>query len=153
MAAFIYGLYFFQETTGWEPSDRGVSYRFGSDVVDAFLAKNNLSLIVRAHQVVEDGYEFFHERALVTLFSAPNYCGQFDNAGAMMTVKEDLTCSFSILPVSFFVSFFFLLKTRTNICICKCLSFKWGRLIKNAALICKDVEPLLRMSPRRPQKT
>ena len=106
MAAFIYGLYFFQETTGWEPSDRGVSYRFGSDVVDAFLAKNNLSLIVRAHQVVEDGYEFFHERALVTLFSAPNYCGQFDNAGAMMTVKEDLTCSFSILPVSFF-SFLF----------------------------------------------
>ena len=89
-----------QETTGWEPSDRGVSYRFGSDVVDAFLAKNNLSLIVRAHQVVEDGYEFFHERSLVTLFSAPNYCGQFDNAGALMMVKEDLTCSFSILPVS-----------------------------------------------------
>ena len=50
---------------------------------------------------MEDGYEFFHERALVTLFSAPNYCGQFDNAGAMMTVKEDLTCSFSILPVSY----------------------------------------------------
>ena len=64
------------------------------------MAKNNLSLIVRAHQVVEDGYEFFHERALVTIFSAPNYCGAFDNAGCMMTVKEDLTCSFSILPVS-----------------------------------------------------
>ena len=92
--------FYFQETTGWEPSDRGVSYRFGSDIVEAFLAKNNLSLIVRAHQVVEDGYEFFHERALVTIFSAPNYCGAFDNAGCMMTVKEDLTCSFSILPVS-----------------------------------------------------
>ena len=93
-------IFYFQETTGWEPSDRGVSYRFGSDIVEAFLAKNNLSLIVRAHQVVEDGYEFFHERALVTIFSAPNYCGAFDNAGCMMTVKEDLTCSFSILPVS-----------------------------------------------------
>ena len=99
--AYYYVLFFyFQETTGWEPSDRGVSYRFGSDIVEAFLAKNNLSLIVRAHQVVEDGYEFFHERALVTIFSAPNYCGAFDNAGCMMTVKEDLTCSFSILPVS-----------------------------------------------------
>lgn len=87
-----------RDTTGWEPSDRGVSYRFGTDVVDAFLTKNNLSLIVRAHQVVEDGYEFFHERSLVTIFSAPNYCGQFDNAGALMLVKEDLTCSFSILP-------------------------------------------------------
>lgn len=87
-----------REITGWEPSDRGVSYRYGPDVVDAFLTKNNLSLIVRAHQVVEDGYEFFHERSLVTLFSAPNYCGQFDNAGALMMVKEDLTCSFAILP-------------------------------------------------------
>ena len=94
-------IFYFQETTGWEPSDRGVSYRFGSDIVEAFLAKNNLSLIVRAHQVVEDGYEFFHERALVTIFSAPNYCGAFDNAGCMMTVKEDLTCSFSILPVRY----------------------------------------------------
>ena len=76
-----------------------MSYRFGADIVEAFLAKNNLSLIVRAHQVVEDGYEFFNQRSLVTLFSAPNYCGQFDNAGAVMLVKEDLTCSFSILPV------------------------------------------------------
>lgn len=84
--------------TGWEPSDRGVSYRFGPDVVESFLSKNNLSLVVRAHQVVEDGYEFFHQRSLVTLFSAPNYCGKFDNAGAIMQVKEDLTCSFSILP-------------------------------------------------------
>jgi serine/threonine-protein phosphatase PP1 catalytic subunit len=80
-----------------------VSYRFGADIVDAFLAKNNLSLIVRAHQVVEDGYEFFHRRALVTIFSAPNYCGIFDNAGAVLLVKEDLACSFSILPVCVFV--------------------------------------------------
>lgn len=26
----------------------------------------------------------------VTLFSAPNYCGEFDNAGAMMTLDEKL---------------------------------------------------------------
>ncbi|OON21528.1 hypothetical protein X801_02575, partial [Opisthorchis viverrini] len=44
--------------------------------------------------VVEDGYEFFAKRQLVTLFSAPNYCGEFDNAGAMMSVDESLTCSF-----------------------------------------------------------
>ena len=37
----------------------------------------------RAHQVVEDGYEFFAKRSLVTLFSAPNYCGEFDNAGGV----------------------------------------------------------------------
>jgi len=46
---------------------------------------------------VEDGYEFFAGRELVTVFSAPNYCGEFDNAGAMMTVDDTLMCSFQIL--------------------------------------------------------
>lgn len=51
-------------------------------------------------QVVEDGYEFFAKRQLVTIFSAPNYCGEFDNAGAMMSVDDSLTCSFQILKSS-----------------------------------------------------
>ena len=55
-----------------------------------------MDLICRAHQVVEDGYEFFSKRQLVTLFSAPNYCGEFDNAGAMMSVDESLLCSFQV---------------------------------------------------------
>lgn len=55
-----------------------------------------MDLICRAHQVVEDGYEFFAKRQLVTLFSAPNYCGEFDNAGAMMSVDETLLCSFQV---------------------------------------------------------
>lgn len=46
---------------------------------------------------MEDGYEFFADRQLVTIFSAPNYCGEFDNAGAMMSVDETLMCSFQIL--------------------------------------------------------
>ena len=46
---------------------------------------------------MEDGYEFFAKRQLVTLFSAPNYCGEFDNAGAMMSVDDTLMCSFQIL--------------------------------------------------------
>jgi serine/threonine-protein phosphatase PP1 catalytic subunit len=47
--------------------------------------------------VVEDGYEFFCGRQLVTVFSAPNYCGEFDNSGALMSVDDTLMCSFSIL--------------------------------------------------------
>ena len=62
-----------------------------------FLDKHDLDLVCRAHQVVEDGYEFFAKRQLVTVFSAPNYCGEFDNAGAMMSVDESLMCSFQIL--------------------------------------------------------
>lgn len=82
---------------GWGENDRGVSYTFGADVVTKFLARHDLDLICRAHQVVEDGYEFFAKRQLVTLFSAPNYCGEFDNAGAMMSVDETLMCSFQVL--------------------------------------------------------
>lgn len=83
--------------SGWGENDRGVSVTFGADVVKEFLDSNDLDLICRAHQVVEEGYEFFADRRLVTVFSAPNYCGEFDNAGAIMNVDEDLTCSFQIL--------------------------------------------------------
>jgi len=82
---------------GWAENDRGVSYTFGADVVSKFLQKHDLDLIVRAHQVVEEGYEFFAEQQMVTIFSAPNYCGEFDNAGAVMAVDADLMCSFKIL--------------------------------------------------------
>ncbi|CAJ2628027.1 unnamed protein product [Trifolium pratense] len=67
------------DVQGWGENERGVSYTFGAD------------------RVVEDGYEFFANRQLVTIFSAPNYCGEFDNAGAMMSVNETLMCSFQIL--------------------------------------------------------
>ncbi|KAA1118779.1 Serine/threonine-protein phosphatase pp1 [Puccinia graminis f. sp. tritici] len=86
-----------KDITGWSENDRGVSFTFGPDVVTRFLQKHDMDLICRAHQVVEDGYEFFAKRQLVTLFSAPNYCGEFDNAGAMMSVDETLLCSFQIL--------------------------------------------------------
>ena len=55
-----------------------------------------LSYLFPVLQVVEDGYEFFAKRQLVTLFSAPNYCGEFDNAGAMMSVDDALMCSFQV---------------------------------------------------------
>jgi len=137
------------EVNGWEENARGVSYTFGADVVSDFLARHDFDLVVRAHQVVEDGYEFFADRQLVTIFSAPNYwcarcarrsrpplaattsllalahlrlthlrpaaclctnttaaaplalpafrSGEFDNAGAIMLVDENLCCSFKIL--------------------------------------------------------
>lgn len=82
---------------GWADSDRGVSCTFGPDRVVEFLEKNDLDLICRGHQVVEDGYEFFAKRRLVTIFSAPNYGGEFDNVGAFLSVDEGLVCSFEIL--------------------------------------------------------
>nr|DAA06410.1 TPA_inf: protein phosphatase catalytic subunit 2 [Drosophila ananassae] len=85
---------------GWSDNDRGVSVTFGADIVGKFVHRHKFDLICRAHQVVEDGYEFFAKRQLITIFSAPNYCGEFDNAGAMMSVDETLMCSFYVLKPS-----------------------------------------------------
>jgi len=82
----------------WLPNERGVSYTFTPTAIARFLARNNLDLICRAHQVVEEGYEFFARRQLVTIFSAPNYCGEFDNAAGVMRVDANLVCSFDIIP-------------------------------------------------------
>ncbi|CAG8526451.1 9737_t:CDS:2 [Paraglomus brasilianum] len=81
----------------WEDNERGVSYCFGKSIVNEFLKRHDFDLVCRAHMVVEDGYEFFNERTLVTVFSAPNYCGEFDNYGAIMGVSEDLLCNFELL--------------------------------------------------------
>lgn len=43
--------------------------------METILAKFDIDLICRAHQVVEEGYEFQWKRKLVTIFTAPNYCG------------------------------------------------------------------------------
>ncbi|KAH9893003.1 Metallo-dependent phosphatase-like protein [Xylariomycetidae sp. FL2044] len=81
----------------WEANERGVSYCFGKKVITDFLATHDFDLVCRAHMVVEDGYEFFNDRVLVTVFSAPNYCGEFDNWGAVMSVSSELLCSFELL--------------------------------------------------------
>lgn len=81
----------------WEDNERGVSYCYNKVAINKFLNKFGFDLVCRAHMVVEDGYEFFNDRSLVTVFSAPNYCGEFDNWGAVMTVSEGLLCSFELL--------------------------------------------------------
>lgn len=82
------------KTKGWGPNDRGTSYVFSEKTVESFLKKHDLDLIVRGHQVMEDGYEFFCDQKFLTIFSAPNYCNEFDNDGAMLNISEDLCCSF-----------------------------------------------------------
>ncbi|CAK9101180.1 Serine/threonine-protein phosphatase PP1 [Durusdinium trenchii] len=89
-----------EATQGFGVNDRGVSVSFGPEIVQQFLKLHDFDLIVRAHQVVEDGYEFFSNRGLVTLFSAPNYCGEFDNAAAVLSIDDELTCAFSVLKPS-----------------------------------------------------
>ena len=62
-----------------------------------FVEKFHLDLICRAHQVMDEGYEFFADQRLITLFSAPNYGGELDNHGALLNVDADRVCSIFVL--------------------------------------------------------
>lgn len=93
-----------KNTLGWGHNDRGVSYTFGDHIVTAFLAKHNFDLIVRGHQVVEDGYELFANRKLMTIFSAPNYCNMFDNSGAVLDIDRLLVCKLTIIKPNIVLS-------------------------------------------------
>ena len=84
-------------TDVWGTNSRGISCTYNVRAVETFLNNNNLQLICRAHQLVSDGYKFSHNNKLITVFSAPNYCGNCGNDGAVMKISEDLVCSFIII--------------------------------------------------------
>nr|CCC93795.1 putative serine/threonine protein phosphatase [Trypanosoma congolense IL3000] len=75
-------------TVGYVHSARGRGYDFGEDVTLRFLRKNKLGFIIRAHQCVMEGYEWQHQKRLLTIFSAPNYCG-LGNKGAILILHKD----------------------------------------------------------------
>ena len=76
---------------GVRPSPRGPGLvTFGPDRVKDFCKNNNMQIIVRAHECVMDGFERFAQGHLITLFSATNYCGTANNAGAILVLGRDL---------------------------------------------------------------
>jgi len=66
---------------GRSPSKRGVGVGFGPDVTNNFLETNNLSMVIRSHEMKDEGFEVEHDGKLITIFSAPNYCDQMGNKG------------------------------------------------------------------------
>jgi serine/threonine-protein phosphatase 5 len=66
---------------GRSPSKRGVGLQFGPDVTKTFLDLNGLDVVVRSHEVKQDGYEVMHDGKCITIFSAPNYCDSVGNEG------------------------------------------------------------------------
>jgi len=79
---------------GWGISPRGAGYTFGQDISEGFNHSNSLSLISRAHQLVMEGFNWCHERNVVTIFSAPNYCYRCGNQAAIMELDDNLKYTF-----------------------------------------------------------
>ncbi|KAG0673196.1 hypothetical protein C6P40_003100 [Pichia californica] len=78
-----------------ENYERGCSYMYSYNAVCQFLERNNLLSVIRAHQAQDKGYRMYKKTptqqfpSVISLFSAPNYCGTYGNKAAVL--KYDVT--------------------------------------------------------------
>mmetsp|Transcript_19022 Transcript_19022/g.21189 ORF Transcript_19022/g.21189 Transcript_19022/m.21189 type:complete len:311 (+) Transcript_19022:83-1015(+) len=79
---------------GWGISPRGAGYTFGQDISEQWNHTNGLLLVLRAHQLVMEGYNWSHSQNVVTLFSAPNYCYRCGNQAAIMEIDDNMKYTF-----------------------------------------------------------
>ncbi|ROW13992.1 hypothetical protein VPNG_04116 [Cytospora leucostoma] len=69
-------------------SPRGAGYTFGAQVVEKFLDVNNMSHILRAHQLCQEGFQVLYDDRLSTVWSAPNYCYRCGNMASVLEVSD-----------------------------------------------------------------
>ncbi len=75
---------------GRHPPHRGCGVLFGPDITSRFLETNGLKLVVRSHEMKQEGYSVEHDGKCVTIFSAPNYCDSMKNKGAFLRFNSEL---------------------------------------------------------------
>jgi len=85
-----------EDIEGWGISPRGAGYLFGKSIVQKFCQVNKIECIARAHQLVMEGYKHMFDDAVVTVWSAPNYCYRSGNVAAIMELDKNLNSSFKI---------------------------------------------------------
>lgn len=85
-----------EDIKGWNMSPRGAGYYFGANVVEEFLRKNNLNYIIRAHQLIMEGYKLHFNEKLITVWSAPNYCYRCGNIASILELDENLQKIFKV---------------------------------------------------------
>lgn len=77
-----------EEIETWSVSPRGAGWLFGRMVTKEFNHLNGLELIARAHQLVQEGFKLMHDKNIVTVWSAPNYCYRCGNVASVFQVDD-----------------------------------------------------------------
>ncbi|CUE91716.1 phosphoprotein phosphatase, putative [Bodo saltans] len=75
-------------------NERGCGYLFGAAAATEFCEQNNLDFICRAHQMTMQGYTWAHNKKVLTVFSAPNYCGVSNNLASILLVTHEWELNF-----------------------------------------------------------
>lgn len=79
------------QSLGFTPSNRGHMVKeFGPNIVDGFLMTNNLKRIVRGHEFFEEGYKWWFDGKLLSIFSCPRYGGQKNDGTFVLFEKGQL---------------------------------------------------------------
>ncbi|EEA06643.1 serine/threonine protein phosphatase, putative [Cryptosporidium muris RN66] len=64
-------------------------YNYNCKDIDAFMNNTGIKLIVRAHECIPNGYEYFANGKVLTLFSTTNYCNNYKNDAAMCVFMKN----------------------------------------------------------------
>jgi len=88
------------DISDWESNPRGAGVIFGSGLVDKFLQMNNMNFVVRAHQLIMEGYKVHFNGKLFTVRSCPSYCYRCKNDAAIMKLDSNLKNDFNTFNAS-----------------------------------------------------
>ena len=83
-----------EDRNGWGISPRGAGFVWGYDNSDEFVYINNINFIARAHQLIMKGYNWCHNKNVLSIFSAPNYCYRCGNDAAVMEIEDEKNFEF-----------------------------------------------------------
>ena len=84
-----------EEIMEYSPEEKGVGQYYGEKAVNDFIKENNnIEIIIRSHELVDEGYKYQFNNKLLTIFSAPAYSGYFDNIGMVLKIDENKNYNF-----------------------------------------------------------